>query len=41
MFLYYDKFNLSVHKISESDIVEIDSIKELANIDSSYEKYVK
>lgn len=41
MFLYADKFNLSVHKISESDIVEIDSIKELANIDSSYEKYVK
>lgn len=41
MFLYANQFNLSVHKINESDIVEIDSIKELADIDSSYEKYVK
>ena len=41
MFIYADKFNLSVHKINKEDIVEIDSIEELADIDSSYKKYVK
>lgn len=41
MFLYADKFNLSVHKINKTDIVEIDSIKELSDIDSSYKKYVE
>ena len=41
MFIYADKFNLSVHKINKEDIVEIDSIEELADIDSSYKRYVK
>ena len=36
MFMYSDQFNLSVHKVNANDIVEIDSLDELKEIDSSY-----
>lgn len=39
MFKYYDQFNLTVHKVSPNDIVEIDSLDELKEIDPSYQSY--
>lgn len=41
MFLYPDKFDLSVHKINKEDIVEIDSLNELAALDSQYRRLIK
>lgn len=40
MFLYFDKFDLGIQKMNKGDIVEIDSLQELADIDSYYEKYL-
>lgn len=39
MFKYFDQFNLTVHKVSPNDIVEIDSLDELKEIDPSYQSY--
>lgn len=42
LFIYRDEFRLGIWKQREySDILEIDSLKELAEIDPSYEKYLK
>lgn len=39
IFLYADRFKLAVHEIADGDIIEIDSINELAEVDPSYHKY--
>jgi CTP:phosphocholine cytidylyltransferase involved in choline phosphorylation for cell surface LPS epitopes len=36
-----DKLDLTVHEVSSDQIVEIDTIEELAAIDSSYRKYLQ
>ncbi len=36
MFLHPDRFTLGIREMKKEDIVEIDSLAELANIDSSY-----
>ncbi len=41
MFCYPEKYRLGIFKMSKEDIIEIDNIKELAKLDSSYEKYIK
>lgn len=40
MFLYPDKFELGITKMNKGDIVEVDSLQELADIDSYYKKYL-
>lgn len=39
IFLYPDKFDLNIHRISSGEMMEIDSIEELAEIDERYAKY--
>ena len=41
MFLHINEYQLKVRKINSGDIIEIDSIKELVNIDNSYEKFLQ
>lgn len=41
MFCYPEQYNLAVFPMNKGDIVEIDSINELAQIDSKYKKYLK
>lgn len=40
MFCYPEDFKLGIIQMKKNDIVEIDSIEELANIDNSYNKYL-
>lgn len=40
MFLYFNEFDLHIHRINSGDMLEIDSIEELAAIDASYLKYL-
>lgn len=41
LFCYPDEYELGIMPMNESDIVEIDNIEELAQIDSSYKKYLE
>lgn len=40
MFCYPNEYELGIKKINNGDIIEIDSITELADIDNSYKKYI-
>lgn len=40
IFLYPDEFELDIHRINSGDMMEIDSIEELAEIDESYLNYI-
>ncbi|MBE6753189.1 MAG: phosphocholine cytidylyltransferase family protein [Ruminococcaceae bacterium] len=40
LFCYPDEYRLSVYPMNIGDIIEIDSIHELADIDASYRKYL-
>lgn len=39
MFCYPNEFNLTIYELEENDVCEIDTLDELIEIDSSYEKY--
>ena len=39
LFCYPDEYELSIYKMNKEDVVEIDSLKELAEIDSTYLDY--
>lgn len=39
MFCYPDQYKLGVYPMKKSDIIEVDDLKELITLDSSYEKY--
>ena len=39
MFCHFDKFTLGIHEMRYEDIVEIDSLEELAQIDPAYRRY--
>ena len=39
MFCYPDQYKLGVYPMKQSDIIEVDDLKELIALDSSYEKY--
>ena len=39
MFWYPDQYKLGVYPMKQSDIIEVDDLKELIALDSSYEKY--
>lgn len=41
LFCYPDDYKLGVRQMNKGDVLEIDSINELAEIDSSYEEYLK
>ncbi len=41
LFCYPEQYQLGVYKMMPEDVVEIDSIEELADTDESYRKYVK
>ena len=41
MFSYFDEYRLAMRKIKEGDLVEIDTIEELAGIDSAYAHMVQ
>ena len=41
MFCYPEEYQLGIYKMKKEDVTEIDSLQELAEIDSSYLKYVK
>lgn len=41
MFCHSEDYELGIHKMQNGDIVEIDSLEELARIDPSYWKYVR
>ena len=38
---YPEEFDLALRKISSGDLTEIDTVKELAEADASYQKYIK
>lgn len=40
MFCHFNEYSLGIRQMQKSDIVEIDSIRELACIDQSYNKYL-
>ncbi len=39
MFCHFDQFTLGIHEMRYTDIVEIDSLEELAQIDPAYRRY--
>ena len=41
MFLHRDEYNLGVFEMQIGDVVEIDTVNELCDIDSSYKKYIQ
>ncbi len=41
LFCYPNEYQLGIRQMNKGDVLEIDCITELAEIDSSYEKYVK
>lgn len=41
MFLHKEDYSLGIFEMQQGDMVEIDSIKELASMDASYEKYLE
>lgn len=41
LFCYPDDYKLGIRQMNKGDVLEIDSITELAEIDSSYEEYLK
>jgi CTP:phosphocholine cytidylyltransferase-like protein len=41
LFCYPDEYQLGIRQMNKGDVLEIDSISELAEIDSGYEEYVK
>lgn len=40
MFCHFDDFQLGIREMKPADVIEIDSLEELAAIDSSYQKYL-
>lgn len=40
LFCYPDEYRLGIFEMSANDVVEIDSVKELATLDSKYKKYL-
>lgn len=40
MFCHFEDFKLGIHEMNANDVVEIDSIEELAQYDSTYQKYL-
>ena len=40
MFIYHNEYKLGIRKMNRNDIIEIDTIRELVNLDKSYEKYL-
>ena len=40
MFCYFDEYTLGIQIMRKSDVVEIDSLAELADIDQSYRLYI-
>lgn len=40
MFCHFEDFKLGIQKMNAQDIIEIDSLEQLASIDSSYGKYI-
>lgn len=41
MFCYPGEYELGIFKMQEGDVIEIDSLEELANVDKSYESYIE
>ena len=41
MFCYPDEYQLGIYEMQKGDIIEIDNLQELAEIDSSYKKYME
>ena len=41
MFCHFNDFSLGIRPMQKSDIIEVDSLQELATIDHSYKKYIK
>lgn len=41
MFLYFEEFELGIYEMNKGDIVEIDSLKELVDIDPYYNRYLR
>ncbi len=40
MFCHFENYKLGIYEMNKNDIVEVDSIKELSEIDSTYKKYL-
>ena len=40
MFCYFGEYTLGIQIMQESDIIEIDSLEELAAIDQNYRSYI-
>lgn len=41
MFCYPDEYELGIRPMDKQDVIEIDSLKELATLDPSYRKYIE
>jgi len=41
MFCHFDEYDLGIRPMIKSDIIEVDSLRELAALDSNYKKYVE
>ena len=41
MFCYFAEYTLGIRAMQKSDIIEIDSLEELAAIDQNYRSYIK
>ena len=41
MFCYPNDYKLGIYPMNKEDVIEVDSIAELAALDKSYEKYIR
>ena len=41
MFCYPDEYELGIYEMKKDDIIEVDSLWELAELDASYNVYLK
>ena len=41
MFCYPQEYTLGIRKMQKGDIIEIDTVAELAQMDKKYQKYIK
>ena len=41
MFCHFDKFDLGIRPMKKDDIIEIDNLRELVGLDSSYSRFLE
>ena len=40
MFFHFREYDIGIRPMNKGDVIEVDSLKELADLDKGYEKYI-